>query len=35
MDVFKQLLQAFLGYAVELLKLIPIMLFILSQDFLE
>ncbi len=27
MDVFKQLLQAFLGYAVELMKLIPIMLF--------
>lgn len=27
MDVFKQLLQTFLGYAVELLKLIPLMLF--------
>lgn len=27
MDVIKKLLQAFLGYAVELMKLIPIMLF--------
>lgn len=32
MDVFKQLLQAFLGYAVELMKLIPIMLFAFKFD---